>query len=399
MNKNYIRLSTLILGVLILICGLSSCSEKPDEPYALNSSAVLQKDNIIEYGNYIFYDGGIEGIMKYDRSTGEKSSACVDPECEGGCLLESPLNYFSQIVDGKLYFATMAAYSHVYTYAYLEIQTGKVTVLRICEEIESTMGIAPLVENGYCYYNCKKLKENGNIQDPNDYLTFLCRLPADGTGSEEILCELIGESELLLFIYKGRAVTHYDGKIFLLDPLTGERQIVFDQYKEGYTFLNGDMAFLNGKLYFLIKTNATITSEYTKKDYKYSYLVCVDLDTCTSKRVLDTPIVSFRLTDEKIYYAPFELRYLYIPDDYENNPSQVKVLLSSADLHCCDLDGKNDKIVYSNSTLNYLERFTVVHDKLYGWFIFYDKNTNDWESKAYFGEIYFKTKEITSKKK
>ena len=398
MNQKTVRLSALILILVILASGLCSCSEQPDEPYheMLNTASVSQKDNVIEYGNYVFYESG-KGIMKYDRSTGEIRSACVDPECKGNCLLESPLNYFSQIVDGKLYFATMTAYTHEYTYAYLDIQTGIVTVLRICEEIESVMGIPPLVENGYCYYSCKKLKENGNKQDPQDYLPYICRISADGSGSEEVLCELLGESDILLFVYNGNAITHYDSKLHLVNLSTGERQIIFDQHKEGYTFVNGDLAFLNGKIYLLLKTNASVTSEYTKKSYKYSYLVCVDLETHTHKRVLETPVVSFHITNEKIYYAPFELRHLNLPEDYENNLSQITIMLASPDLHCCDLDGKNYQILYSNPTLNYMESFTVVQDKLYGWLIDHDEKTNTGNKKTYFGEIDFKTNEIIIK--
>ncbi len=395
MKKHILKKVLCILLFVFCMMGTVSCKERPDSNISseLHTSSVISKDGILEYGDYIFFDSIGKGIYRYNRTTGEVSSACSDAECDGNCILEAPLVFFSQIHDGKLFFASMMAYVHDYSYAYLDLITGNVTVLRTFSEVESTVGISPIVENGYCYYNCKILKENGVATNPNDYMTYICRISIDSK-REEFLYDAAGESEQLLFVHNGKLITLFENKIYLITPNCTEKTILFDINKEGYSFLAGDISYLNGKLFFLVKGRTEMLCEYRNRAYKHSFLVSVDVESGVVEKVVEAPVVSFRLSENEIYYAPFELRYLYIPEDYQNHPDKVVVCMSSADLHCCNLDGSNDQIVYSNAEVMYAEIFTVIDGVLYGQFDDYNDKTKAWNGDYYFGKADFSTKEL-----
>ena len=336
---------SLLVFFSIVLAGLSSCAEKPEET-EIHELRAMHMDNLVEYGNYIYYPGGVDGMLRFDRRTNQISSACTDPECTGNCLLKAPIMYFSQIANGRLYFASWAAHTHEYTYAYLDIQTGKVVALRECEDIESTVGTAPFVDGDFCYYKRKILKPDGDPKNPDNYLTYLCRMPADG-GDEEVLLELYGDSDMLLFVYQGQPVLFYDTQFSLFDPATKTRTVFFDLEEEGFGFLRGDMAMLDSKLYFLVQ------------------------------KPVDVPVINFRITDDKIYYCPAESRTVANTN-----------VNCSADLFCCNLDGSDPQVIYSNPSLDYTETFTVIDNKIYGWVGEFGSSVRHW------GIIDIETKEV-----
>ena len=137
----------------------------------------------------------------------------------------------------------------------------------------------------------------------------------------------------------------------------------------------------------------TQTSEYSLVNYILSFLVWVDVNTGEAGRVLETPVTSFCLTDEAIYYSPFKIRNLYVPDDYEEHPENVKVCLMDETLYACNLDGSNVRKVYTNDTLDYAEDFTVIDEILYGWIYDYNEETRTFD-KTFFGAINFESGEI-----
>ena len=88
------------------------------------------------------------------------------------------------------------------------------------------------------------------------------------------------------------------------------------------------------------------------------------------------PVMTFSLTDDTIYYAPFKLRHLYVPDDYENNPEKVTFCL--LDERRCGIDGKNIRKVYTNDTL-IMPNFIVVGGIIYGWMFDYGEETHHFQ--------------------
>ena len=93
--------------------------------------------------------------------------------------------------------------------------------------------------------------------------------------------------------------------------------------------------------------------------------------------LVDVPVINFRMTDDKIYYSPFETREFGSGTIY-----------CSADLFCCNLDGSDPQVVYSNPSLDYTETFTVIDNKIYGWF------SAPGSVSSYWGVIDMETKEV-----
>ena len=389
-----------LLTICLILSTLISCKEKPDmDQSETHISHVIRKGYVAEYGDYVFYVVHAQegGIYRYNRKTGEYTKACTDPACPGDCLLENPLISIAQIEDGKLFFAAETPFTHEYSYAYLDITNGNIKVLRVCEAIESDAGNVPCVDEGYLYYIRKILKENGDSQNPNDYIPHACRVAVTG-GEEEIICALEGSSEAIYFAYKGTLISRYNGKLYSIDVQTKERAVLFDQQTQGYRTFGGSMSFLNGKIYFLARSNFGAVSEYTQKEYLYDFLLCLDVETREVKKLVNEPVCSFTLTDHAIYYSPFELRYLYLPENYESNPNDTVLLKASADMHACDLDGNNDRIVYTNEKLSFMTHYTVIDNVYYGRLCGLNDTETDW-AESYFGTIDFETGKITSANK
>ncbi len=382
----------VVLVVISMLFSFVCCKEQPDMPIdeqETHNTNVFGRRYIVEYGDHIFYGFG-KVLMRYNRKSGEFRKACKDPECKGDCLLESPLTYLSQILDGKLYFVTRMPYVHTYHYVSLDVATDELKVLRTFERMESCEGNVPCISDGYLYYICKKMKPNGNKEDPEDYLTYVCRIPVDG-GDEEVVFCFEKNSESLLYVYKEKLLTMYDGKLFLIDPLSSERKVVFDQQKEGYQSFGGDISFLGNQVFFLARNDGTVASNYTEKNFYYSYLVKVDLDTGESGRLIEDRIASFCLTDDTLYYSPFEARAVYIP---ENAPENAVEITGAAELHACDLQGENDRVVYKNDKLSYTEEYTVINNVLYGRIAEVDEKNSSWGN-GFFGTIDFATGVVT----
>ena len=58
------------------------------------------------------------------------------------------------------------------------------------------------------------------------------------------------------------------------------------------------------------------------------FLICMDVRTGETGRVVDDPVTGFCLTNDTIYYLPQKLRYFYVPEDYEEHPEDVVVTQS-----------------------------------------------------------------------
>lgn len=328
------------------------------------------------------------------EKTDEYSLAYTDLEDGKTSPLNGVMTYISQVADGRMYFSSMEAYTHIYTYGYQDIVTGEVKVLRVCSESESPELSAPCVEDGYIYYICKILRNDGDAKNPDDYLPYVCRMPADG-GDEETVCELEDNYELLKFVIDGKLITYFDGVFYSINIETKERIVIFDIVKEGYRSYSGYMSCLNGKIYFICQSDSYVESEYKKSRHQLSFLLCIDMKTGDVKKVIEEPVISFCLTDDTIYYSLFELRHLYIPEDYKEHPENVVIFLTSPDLHACDLDGSNDRVIYTNEEINFATSYTIIDEVLYGFLWDYNENLHKFGD-TYFGKIDFSTGKVTA---
>ncbi len=381
-----------ILTLFVII--FTSCSEKPDSNNSIYTSKVV-KNGYVEMGvsgENIYATW--RGLYRYNKKTNEILSTCQNPECKGNCLLESPLLMISQIVDSRLYFSSKDSFTGVCSYSYMDLLTGNIKVLLTLSMLDSPESCAPFITDGMMYYSRRELRDGGDAKNPDDYQSYIFRMPSSGGNSEKI-CTLADYYDLLRFVYEGKIITTYKDKLYSTDIETRERSLIYDPEKYGYYGALNYMSMLDGKVYFMISSRESgERSVYKNIFYRYNYLISVDLKSGSAYRLLDKPISSFCLMDNAIYYSPFELRHMYIPEDYSTKPQNVSVFLASATLYACDIDGKNSRALFTNENVDFVEFYTVVEDCLYGWLWNYDQEAHGF-SEIYYGRIDLKTGNVT----
>ena len=396
-DKTFFRLHfllrQLLISILCSVCVLSctACQNQKQPSSEVYSTNVIHSGgafNLQAYGPYI-YAGG-KSIRRYHRGSNLLTPACMDPECDGSCPLHGGILIANQLVDGRLYFYSYQNYTHIVRLGYQDIVSGDVKVLVTLSDKEDANYMATYVWDGYMYYSSMLLRDGGDQDNPNDYVHHICRVSVNGGDGEAFL----ETSEAMMMVADGVLVTMQDGTVYGYDILTKERKTLFNIEELGYRNLASEFYYVNGKVYFQCRSTAYCTSEYRGSQHLYQFLLSADIHTGEVNRVVENPTIAFTVTDDAIYYAPFELRHMYIPDDYEQHLENVVIYLASATLHACDLDGRNHRAIYTNETMDYTEGFTVIDGSLYGWIYDFDPETFILGS-PYFARIDFESGKVT----
>lgn len=382
-TKTTLLICLCVAFVLLGCMGCVSCSQQKNEPY----STEVKNVQFAAHGDYVYADWG--KIYRFDRETEAFTIACTDPDCDSNrCPLECVINYFAGVSDGKVYFSSFQQFTHKTLLSYLDMETGECVTIKTMSEAEDPGTIFSFVEDGWWYYPRKILKEGGNPDNANDYDLWLCKISLDGQNDQPI--RQLKDSETIQMAAAGKVVTHYNGALYTTDVQSGEVYELYNFSENGFTHPYTDLYCLDGKIYFLAASTTTKHSEYTQKNYPLNFLLCIDLTTKQARQILDQPLCNFYLTDDAIYYVPFELRHIYIPDDYQEQPNSVSICLFEDAIYRCDLNGENSKKLYSNSQIDFIENFVVIEDTLYGWLYDYNEQTHTYD-KTFFGGIEFDT--------
>ncbi len=383
------KITTLLLA-LILCLSFASCKKEPPEP-EIHTTNVIRSD-MFEYGNFVYTARG--SIYRFNTLTGETESACLDPECDGKCPLHGGMSKLGALRDGKLYFWSFMAFTHDIYIGYQDLISGEVTVLVTLSDSELSSDIN-FVDGGYLYYYAALLREGGDERNPEDYERKLCRVPVEG-----------GESEVIE-IPGGTIMTAADGKLILLsntlsvyDIEIGIERVIWDFKSDGYSYIS-DISYLDGKLYCLAKIPAesaeVVHSEYQDVTYaKDLFLVSVDVNTGEAKRVVEDAVESFCVTDDRIYYSPFELRHLFVPDNYKSDQSGLVTSFCADSLYSCKHDGSDVRAEYSNPNIKGYGEFTVVGGKVCGKISIYDED-NKYNKPAEFVSVNLENGEVLSR--
>lgn len=383
------RFDAFILSLMMCCSLCTSCSDAPPphEGTAVHTTDVI-RTRIQEYGNTIYCTFG--EALRYDRSTNILSSACIDESCNNSCPLDAPITELCMVADQKLFFYSFQAFTHYIMYGYQDLITGEVTVLTTLSDVEDSGSTMVCVYDNYMYYERKLLREDGDVTNPNDYLPYICRVSVSN-GKEEIVKPYDGEA--LLLVVDNKMVLQAGQQLISYDLNTCEKKTIFDLDQCGYMNISSALNYLHGKIYFMCRTHDSVTSEYKKTQYLTHTLVSVDIQSGEWKKVVDEPIITFCLTDTAIYYSPFKLRHMYIPDNYEQNPQDVVIFLADETLKACDLDGQNKRDIYSNSDMDYIESYTVIDGTLYGWMQEFNQDEHRFGD-VFWGRICFDTGSI-----
>ena len=389
--KKTAKIGIVICLSIVFFCTMISCQkedfvegETSDETSSATHTSNVIRTNFIEYGPYIFVDG--KYIRQYNLNTNLLAPSCQDPECQGTCPLEDVISEVVRVVDDKMFFYSWEAYTHIVRYGYQDLVSGDIKVLVTLSDLEDTYFTTSCVWDGYMYYSRKILREGGDSENPDHYISHICRVSVD-SGKEEVL---FAGHEAVVMVADDKVITTDNDNMYSYDLTTMTKQLLFNLADIGYLYFGGVYNFLNSKLYFICVDDEYIISTYTKGYYNYRYLLSVDIYTGVVERVVEEPVICYTLTDDAVYYFPFELRHVYVPED---DPRGAKVFLASPTLYACDISGENQRAVYTSETFLYADDFTVAGNRVFAYFSKFNPE-NGMYTDEYWGYLDLDTKEI-----
>lgn len=364
MFRNTITKILCIMLLATLICfPLAACTREPSEP-EIHTTDVIRSGmtSMFEYANFVYFSRG--EIFRYNTVTGELDSACLDPECGGKCVIHAGMSRIGALEDGKLYFYSFSAFTHDVNFAYQDLISGEVTILDTLSEYEFTRDNS-FVSGGYLYYYAGILKDGGDAKNYDDYETHLCRIPLSG-GEREVLETPSGIPQMII---DGKLVM-FGNSISLYDLDTGIEKIVWNCAEHGFRKVS-ELSYVNGKIFALAEAPAEncemMVNEYTGVTYaKNTFLVSVDITTGEWNKVTEEAVESFTVTDDRVYYFPTDLRYLYVPKNAESNKDGVKVSFFGDTLYSRKHDGSDVRAEYTNEKIDTCFDYTVINGRLYG---------------------------------
>ena len=380
----------VVLLALVMCMTLASCAQDPPVQ-KIHTTNVIRSSatSMFEYGNFVYFSQG--EIYRYNTITGELTSACLDPECEGKCPLHGGMTRIGKIADGKMYFYSFETFTHNINFGYQDLISGVVTILDTLSEYELSRDIT-FVNNGYFYYYAGILKDGGDAKKYDDYGTHLCRIPVSG-GEREVLETPHGIPQMIVdgnLVMLGSNISVYDLE-------TNLEKIVWNYSEHGFNKVS-ELSYVNGKIFALAEKRSEncekVINEYTGVEYsKNTFLVSIDISTGDWMMITEEAVESFTVTDDRVYYYPFELRYLYVPENYEKNPDGIKISFFSATLYSRKHDGSDLKSEYTNDIISASYDYTVIDGKLYGKISVYDETDRN-NSKSAFCTVDLATGEI-----
>ncbi len=390
---------SVILALLLLFCSLcallSACRDKDKhEINELHQTAVVKND-LAEYGNFVWAESS--RIYRFNRKTETFYTACNDPECDGRCPVDCVMSFFAGVHDQKLYFSAYQQFTHLTMLAYQDVVTGETHVLKTMSDTADPKSYQTFIDADWWYYKCMQLKEGGDATKPADYEPYICRISLDGSKDETV--SKLADTEFLYMAADGKVVTGHTDKLYVTDTETGQRQELYNFSQNGYRSTMSTAQYYDGKMYFTALAQNFATEQYTGGQQRMSFLMCIDLASGQAERVVEQPVENFTVTEQGVYYVPFQLRYLYVPENPEQNPRGVKYCLFEPSVYFCGHDGSNAKIVYTNDKLDFSFRFTVIDNTLYGWLFDYNEQEKNFSSSGYFGSVNFDTGRIVRTEK
>ncbi len=302
----------------------------------------------------------------YDRNTGElQLGFCEDPECDGDCFLHQGSLTLIAVRDGRAYFV-MVGKKTVYL-AYRDMLTGEAHVLLNYSWEERVLNQPSFLDGEYLYYTRKILKDGGDPNAAEDYYAHLCRISKDG-GEEEVLYAMRDNTETLLVVADGDMYTYYNSAIWRADVSSLVPRELCNMAKTGLGGL-GDVCYLDGALYF-----------YTNGEQSGMYVCTMDVESGEWRYLMDTPVHSYELTNDGIYFMLTEMWQINDPALYPPDSEEACFHSHYPTLYACDLDGGNVREIWSseNTAIDFSHNFTVVDQVLYGQLQEFDFENNAW---------------------
>lgn len=390
------RILCMIFVFLFCLLPLTGCKKSTSD-----TDTAPRDYGTWRYGNYIYFSNNSYALplkattcqlARYHVTTGRVSAACTDAKCDHGEESNCPFLGFVKleyIVDNTIYYTIFKDREGTYgqdTYlmAY-DIKKEKASVVMNCSEweVDSRFQLA----DGVIYFVQVCAKEDVHPESAEDYTYALCRFVIGKKDYEKLFdipvtYRIVGMStERTELIWVANDTCYFldgaTGNIYATD-MTGKTLQWVTNSEFPYS-LDLYSRYGNRVYFFGGREGAASTYEYTypadpskgvNQSYTYEYsraqLYALDLENNTFQPVLDN-MADYAIADGKIYYTTWGFRF-YGYDDYGAPIHNM----TESEIYCCDLDGSNAEVVYTNFNL-LGGNFAVVNSKLFGIFCEYSE--------------------------
>ena len=315
----------------------------------------------------------IDGVMmRFDPKNDSAEKLCGHTDGDVDCILEHTAPP-TRISDGRVYFGYLSgSEDEKYYIAYYDIESEKTHRT----EIELSKKKDFFVYDGYIYFI--------------DLIT-ITRVPVDGGDSEKITeCSplesifMVADGKIYTYSYTlgiSSSISIINTEyIYSYDIKSLEKKELFEFKVSNFNNnIINKAEYLDGKIYFTLDISEMVPTGSALVSAISRYLYVIDTGTEECNKLLDTEVDVFFLDENKIYYFPPAdptLGYFYIA--------------RSNDIHECDLDGKNDRVIYSNKNIEFFDG-DISNGKLFGRFAGYIPGVN---SDLFYASLNLETGEI-----
>ncbi len=298
-------------------------------------------------------------VMRYDYPSARAVRLCGHKTDNTDCELEN-VGGTLRLYGNRLYFCFRTEDDiFKYSIGYYDLESGDIH--RLDAELSIRLYGNFSIYDGYVYYIDGRAVK---------------RIPADG-GQSERLCE-VTYSEQFIMAADGNIYTSSglslssstlltdSAHIYSYDTETMEKKTVS---KFSTISINpiGDVVYRDGKIYLSIAETVKDQDKASMISYigSSSYLWCIDTATDTAKKLIDTPISDFFLNDGKIFYIPQDDRQVYAPGMDNEEMGDMYPTNRGASIHECDLDGGNDRVVYTDQDIAVMSMY-MIRGRLFG---------------------------------
>ncbi len=385
----------LLLAVLMLVTTLAGCADMvvdpptaqpttPDDPYMSRLKGLNAYDEFV-FGDYVITTSHSNSM--YNRITKEGTHICGIKNCSSakeGCPLREIYSSsgvthatdgfirVSGVTENRLYFTNMSSsYYHPPYYGYIDMQTHEVTRLLEIDYHEMILTRPMFLDGDWVYLARKHLVKGGFAGETSDYVSCLSRIPADG-GREEVIYTMRDSSETLALIVDGYMYTYYQSKLWRTNLETWEQAVLLDLEYTNFDKI-GDLLSLDGCLYFIA------TRDGEKR------LMQMDPQTGGWACVVNQPLASYAITNEAVYFIPYEKRQVNDPARYPADGRDAAFASCATSIYTCDHDGGNVRKVWTDESgyMQFASTFTVVDGEYYGRVSTFDPEKNAWSGLYY----------------
>lgn len=286
-------------------------------------------------------------LMEYNALTESVRKVCGHSTPNDECPLENVISKV-QVYENKVYFHRMIGY--VRAISCCDPKTSEVfDITDVKNEVFYDLGDNFAVGDGYVFYN-----EDGNI----------FRVPVSG-GESRLVHKLQDDLEQVIAVADGKLFTatyanpfsstiSFTEQIFAYDLKSFKKREIYSFVSPIMSSSNSNYQYYNGHLYMMLTPEIRDGNQIYGKTNLYR----INTKTERVERIIDTEIVNFVVSNNKIYYFPYEERTVI-------TPSVTYEVYIGDSIWTCSTDGKNSRVVYTNPDIIF-EDCRIVGGKFFG---------------------------------